>query len=1072
MHVAHTSAYESDRLQALQRYHILDTTPEICFDQLAALAAHICEAPFACISFVDEDRVWIKASSGFSLTEIPRATSWCAHTILQAEPLVIADVRLDQRCANNSLTLGEPYVRFYAGARVVTTSGHALGAICVMGCEPRQLRDDQCVALSLLSQQVMTLCELRNARLEMMQESKAAGLSEVDVHAHAMRLANAQSMAHMGSWEMNLLTGAVTYSAEMYRLVGRDPALGPMTSEQFFRLVHADDIERIMSIYAEAMNLGTVHRMEFRFCHPDKGLRWFEGFNDAVADDQRRVIGIYGTVQDITERKQAEVEIAEWKQRYEATIHASGQILYDWNPYTNHVSYGGDVLRILGYNADEMVGGLAHWLELIHPDDRVRFNREVERVMRVRSPFCQEYRIQRKDGRWLTMQDDGHFILDGSGSITRMVGFVADITARKSVESALRASEARLAAAQERAHIGSWEVDLATQQVTSSAEAYRILGLDPASNPSFADIVAMVHPDDRKYFAEIMEKLKAGHGPAQQDVRMIRPDGSICWIERRVELIRDDRGRPVRIIGTSQDITTRRLAEAALHESDKRFRQIVQMANEGIWTIDAEARTTFVNPKMATMLGYSVEEMSGRLATDFLDEEGKAITKVNLERRRQGIAEQYDFKFRHKNGSELWALVVTNPLTDAEGAFAGAMAMVTDITDRRRLEDELRHAHKMEAVGRLAGGIAHDFNNQLTVIQGYGSMAMAKSRDDQVIKCLTRVVSAATRSADLVKQLLSFSRKGRYSEVPVEVHSVITETLDVLGCTLSKNIRLRHVFNVSNTIVTGDASLLQNAFLNLALNARDAMPDGGELTFVTTLVDLDKERVARLRDGMSEGLNEGMAIGQYLLVTISDTGAGMSAEIQQHLFEPFFSTKAPGQGTGLGLASVYGTIRQHGGGIEVDSGVGRGTTFRVYLPTTVASVQQPFVEPLAPKLKSAANILVVDDEKLVATLVADTLADFGHDVVCKEDGLAGLKHYRTHWQAIDLVILDMNMPNMNGPETFAAMRAINPQAKVMVISGYSEDGGVDQLLKNGAMGFIAKPFRTAALEHEVLRILG
>ena len=935
MHAASIPADEPDRLVALQRYRILDTAPETCFDQLALLAAHVCETPVALISFIDEQRQWIKAGTGVTQCTIPRAVSLCAQVILQREPLIIADARADERFAGNPLVAGETQLRFYAGVPLIAASGHALGTICVMGPEPRGLSNQQCVALELLSRQVVTLAESRSARLTAPPDVAQQGMTDEAVHIAAMRLANAQTMARIGSWEIDVATNSLTYSAEMYRLLGRDPALGPMSPEEFFNSLHPDDADRVRRNYAEAVTQGTAHRVEHRYCHPTDGIRWHEGISNVIVDQQQRVISIFGTLQDITERK--------------------------------------------------------------------------------------------------------------------------------AVESALRASEAGLAAAQERAHIGSWELDLATQQVTASAEALRIVGLDPSAKPSLSEIVALIHPDDRRAVDAAMAQVRAGEGPAQHDVRFIRADGSIRWIERRVDLIRGPDGRPLRMIGTSQDITARKLAESALHDSEERYRRIVQTANEGIWTIDAAARTTFVNPKMADMLGYTVEEMDRRLLTDFMDDEGIAITNANIERRRQGISEQHDFKFRRKDGSELWTIMATNPITDARGAYAGAMALVTDITERRRLEDELRHAHKMEAIGRLSGGIAHDFNNQLAVILGYGSMAMTKSRDDQVTRCLTRIVGAATRSADLVKQLLSFSRKGRYSEAPVDVHGIISETLDVLGCSLSKKIRLRHAFNAGTAVVTGDASLLQNAFLNLALNARDAMPDGGDLDFTTAAVALDHERAARL--------GTGLAPGHYLQVTVSDTGLGMSEAVQQHLFEPFFSTKAPGQGTGLGLASVYGTITQHGGGIEVDSLVGRGTTIRVYLPTSVHAVQQPSVEPRPPEPKRAGRILVVDDEEFVAALVADTLADCGHDVVCKEDGAAGLQHYRAHWQAIDLVILDMNMPKMNGPETFAAIRAVNPHAKVLIVSGYSADGGVDTLLAQGAMGFLAKPFRPEALESEALRIL-
>jgi signal transduction histidine kinase len=240
----------------------------------------------------------------------------------------------------------------------------------------------------------------------------------------------------------------------------------------------------------------------------------------------------------------------------------------------------------------------------------------------------------------------------------------------------------------------------------------------------------------------------------------------------------------------------------------------------------------------------------------------------------------------------------------------------------------------MEAIGRLAGGIAHDFNNQLTVIQGYGAIARAstKSDDPTVIDCLTQIVSASKRSANLVRQLLTFSRKGRRNVTLVNVHTIIKETLDVLSHSLHKMINLTHEFNAEDAIIRGDAGLLQNAFLNLALNARDAMPQGGQLSFVTEVMNIDTPLITRLGS---------LEPGSYLLITVSDSGQGISEAAREHVFEPFFSTKLHGKGTGLGLASVYGTIKQHSGGIEVESREGQGTTFRLYLPRNAVYTNEP-----------------------------------------------------------------------------------------------------------------------------------
>ena len=775
-------------------------------------------------------------------------------------------------------------------------------------------------------------------------------------------------------------------------------------------------------------------------------------------------------VVDVSEIRRAESSVVEWKNRYEATIHASGQLLYDWDPVTNQVSYAGDTQRILGLTLAELAGGLAHWLTLIHPDDRARFEAEVARVLATHAPFSMEYRVRRRDGAWLAVQDDGHFVLDAQGRVTRMVGFVADISARRDAERATRESGQLVSAVLRSLSEGLVVMDLQGRVLLVNDAVQRVLGfpVGDLGDPALEIRHRLVRGDGTPFpLAEQPSSVALRTGQAVRDVEVgvPRPDGSYAWICSNSEVMRDPAGMPLGVVSSFFDITHRKLGADRLRASEERYRRIVETANEGIWIIDAGARTTFVNPKMAAMLGFSAEEMAGRALQDFMDAEGRALTARHLARRRQGIAEQHDFKFLRRDGSELWTLMATNPIMDERGAYAGAMAMVTDISERRRLEDELRQAQKMEAVGRLAGGIAHDFNNQLTVIQGYGELALKRAGDEVLAKHLRHIVSATEHSADLVRQLLSFSRKGRQGLVAVDLHGVIAELQDVLGRSLDKRIRIEVALRAEATVVTGDRGLLQSAILNLALNARDAMPEGGVLRFATAVVGVDEAQAARLGGGA--------AAGRHLRLTVSDSGQGMTAEVQRHLFEPFFSTKAPGQGTGLGLASVYGTVQQHDGGIEVASAPGSGTVFHVYLPL---ATDQAHAAPVpdagaghAPA--AAARILLIEDEGLVAALVEDTLIDLGHMVISRRDGAAGLEHFRGHWQRIDLVILDMNMPVMGGPETFTALRLVDPGVRVLVVSGYSESGGVEGLLRQGAVGFLAKPFRPEVLAQRVADLL-
>jgi PAS domain S-box-containing protein len=782
----------------------------------------------------------------------------------------------------------------------------------------------------------------------------------------------------------------------------------------------------------------------------------------ALAVEDGRICRV--VVIDVSEIREAEAALRESEERFRNLADHAPVLIWISGPDKLCTHFNRGWLEFTGRTMEQESGN--GWADGVHADDLARCWEIYSTSFDARRKFSMEYRLRRHDGEFRWLLDTGIPRFAPNGTFLGYIGSCVDITERRRAEAQVKESEER--------YRMLW--DTTTDAVIVIDEQSLIQYANPALKVTFGHEPEAVIGQSMALLQP--ERLREAH---RQGVARYIATGTkrLNWRATQTSgLHRDGHEIPIEIsfshvtidgrhlfAGFLRDITDRVRAEAALRESEERYRRIVQTANEGIWTIDAQTRTTFVNPKMAQMLGYDPAYMLGRPLSEFMDSEARAISDANLKRREQGIAEQHDFRFRRKDGSDLWCLVATNPIHDANGAYAGAMALVTDITERRRLEDELRHAQKMEAVGRLAGGIAHDFNNQLTVIQGYGAMAMAKAGDEGIAKCLTQIVNASERSADLVRQLLTFSRKGRHSVTPVDVHGILTEMLDVLSRSLNKMIRLQQSFQAADAVVRGDAGLLQNAFLNLSLNARDAMPDGGDLRFATAVVELDGKRAFHLGAGMQPG--------SYLQVTVSDTGQGMSEEVQKHLFEPFFSTKAPGQGTGLGLASVYGTISQHGGGIEVDSALGRGTSFRVYLPRSTQPALKPAEPPRPPTPTTTAGVrvLVVDDEEFVAEFVADTLAGLGYAVTRRQDGLSALEHYREQWRAIDLIVLDMNMPNMSGPETFAAMRLVNPEAKVLIMSGYSEEGGVEELLRQGALGFLPKPFRPDVLARQVAQIM-
>ncbi len=363
----------------------------------------------------------------------------------------------------------------------------------------------------------------------------------------------------------------------------------------------------------------------------------------------------------------------------------------------------------------------------------------------------------------------------------------------------------------------------------------------------------------------------------------------------------------------------------------------------------------------------------------------------------------------------------------------------------------------MEAIGNVAGGIAHDFNNLLAGVSAFAEMIAANPGDAQVGEWAKTIVGAAERAGDLTGKLLAFARKGKYFSSPVDLHAVIADVTKLLETELDRRIRIRRSLSVGPLSVSGDLAQIRNALLNLAVNARDAMPGGGEMSITTDELLIDEAAILREFHELSPG--------PYVRIDIADTGVGMDEEVRRHLFEPFFTTKD--EGSGLGLAAVYGAARNHRGAVRVRSAPGRGSTFSIYLPKLAPTAMPAPPHIPAPGGGSPARILVVDDEAIIRRALSQMLIKLGHRVLTCNDGQEAVDLYRTSWSEIDLVILDIVMPRLGGRDAFRILRTINPQARVLVVSGYSLEGEAQDILDEGALGFMQKPFRMADLSEKV-----
>ncbi len=514
-------------------------------------------------------------------------------------------------------------------------------------------------------------------------------------------------------------------------------------------------------------------------------------------------------------------------------------------------------------------------------------------------------------------------------------------------------------------------------------------------------------------------------------------------------------------------------AYIALHDNEERFREVVENIEEVFWM-------TSINKDRMHFISRAYEKVWGRTCASLYsnpmawldaihpDDRARVSATATAKQTSNDYVEEY--RIVRPDGSIRWISDRAFPVRNAAGEIYRVAGVATDITERkdaeaalRKSEDQLHQAQKMDAIGQLAGGVAHDFNNQLSVILGYANILSQQITQPNLRKFAENICIAARRSADLTQKLLVFARKGQTQTAPVDLHKILGETLEMLERTVDKRIVLRQDLQADSAVVTGSASQLQNALLNLGVNARDAMPDGGELTYHSAIDTLDA--------AFCSAQPQAIAPGQYLKISVSDSGTGMSDEVKQHLFEPFFTTKPIGKGTGLGLASVYGTVKQHGGTLTVDSTLGRGTRFTIYLPLADQSGVQAASETAVIQTVKPLRILAVEDEEILRTMLVYMLSTCDHEVQEAEDGKVAVAFYRSNWREIDLVILDMVMPEMNGHDTFLAMKKINPDIKAILATGYSLNSEVQAILDDGVKDFLQKPFEPAQLQNAIAKVM-
>jgi PAS domain S-box-containing protein len=796
-----------------------------------------------------------------------------------------------------------------------------------------------------------------------------------------------------------------------------------------------------------------------------RGLAEAEQVNEALTKGKiDAVVDAAHQVPLLLRQAQGALQASEEKYRTIVTAAEEGIWTVDANMVATFANER--MASMLGYTVPELIGRtVVDFVDVSARDEALQgFVRRRQDVRERR-----DLPLRRKDGRVLWASVTLSPLVDPDGRFAGSVGMVTDVTERKRAEEALRESEAEMKEAQRVAHVGSWSWVIETDTVTWSEELFHITGRDPAGTPpSYFEGHATVYiPESLARLQSLVERATRTGEPYEADLELIRPDGTARWVVATGEARRDAKGQIVGLRGTVEDITERRRATERLRESEERYRSLFDGSPLPMWLFDQETLAiAAVNEAAVQHYGYSREEFLSKTLREIWHPDEVAVAIARLARFAASPGESGSAVRRHvkKGGASITVEVFCHAVQLAGRHYR--LSAIRDITDQRELEERLRQSQKMEAVGRLAGGVAHDFNNLLTVIFGYCDVLLHGLELGPLHEAAQEVRRAGERAAALTRQLLAFSRKQNLVPEVLDMGDVVSGLSTMVERLIGEEVKVSVVVSPNLGRVKADRGQLEQVVMNLAVNARDAMPKGGSLIFELQNVELDDSYTATHAE---------VTPGPYVLLAISDTGTGMDAETQKHVFEPFFTTKEAGKGTGLGLSTVHGIVLQSGGSISVYSEPGRGTTFKVYLPRFAGDAAVPRslsgIHPALPAGSGSETVLVVEDEAAIRQLTKLILQKAGYTVLLAESPVAAERIAGSHPGPIHLLLTDVVMPGMRGPELAERLLRLRPDLRVLFMSGYTDEAIAHHGMLDAGTEFLQKPFTPNVLLRKVREVL-
>lgn len=1094
--------------------HLLDSPPEEAFDRLTRLAGRLLGAPVALVTFAGDDRVFFKSAIGLaepwaSRRSTPLSYSFCRHVISTGAPLVVEDAR------RHPLVRSNPAIRelgwiAYAGVPLTTRDGQTTGALCVIDALPRLWSPRDLALLEDLAASVVTEIEIRTPHLRLPALQTAAPPQPRDPAATVFE-ASALPMGLVlpdGRWLRANRALAELLGTTTEALAGCPAEAVTLPADR-----GADREATRLLLAGECSS----YSAEKRLVRDGEEPVWVVSTVTAVPGGDGGPAHFHVALQDITDRKRAELDLRAREERYRLASEAALDAVWDWDLLTDRLAWDERAEGAFGYHRPPAGLAAAWWYERLHADDRERVVSGIHAaIARGAVAWTDDYRFRRAAGDYAHVRGRAAIVRDEAGDAIRMVGALEDTTERTLADQLARGQSRLL----EQIAAG---LDLAAvlERIVRFTEAQGsdlvavVMLLDPsarvlrlAARPSLpAELCAAlaevaIEPGaglsaavalrrERVVVADLAADPSAEgwRGPfLEQGIRaawstpLFATDGMLLGsLEIHYRDPRAPGAADLRLVELASHLAEiaieRDRNEQALARGMRLLEQVLDTLPVGVWVLERDGQIMFGNPAGRAIWGgarYTGLEGLGEYRGWWADS-GEPIAAEEWAAARAILKGETSLdevvQIEGFDGVQKTILNSAVPLRSLDGTIAGAILIQQDITEQRagqealrRSAEQLRHAQKMEAVGQLAGGIAHDFNNLLTGILSYSDLVLQELRQGDPIRAdIEQIRHAGERAAALTRQLLAFSRRQVLQPRVLSLNGSVAELDSMLRRLLGAGVSLETELDPGLGYVLADPNQLEQVLVNLVVNARDAMPAGGRVTIATA---------NRLLNGTDAARGNGVRAGAYVTLSVSDTGGGMDVPTQARIFDPFFTTKPAGKGTGLGLSTVYGIVEQSGGHLAVESAPGQGATFTIFLPRHAGpSVAGPGQADRRSLPGGTETLLLVEDEAAVRASARRLLERHGYTVIEARHGADALRIVEAGDRQFDLVVTDLVMPEMGGRELVERLRARQPSLKVLYMSGYSEQAVTVDGVMPPATGFLEKPFTIEQLTRRTREIL-